>query len=67
MTSPRALVIRDGVRKRIPGREVVRGDAVVVLEGDREVLFGDAVRILSLAQKAGATQVAIAAERRATK
>jgi Ca2+-transporting ATPase len=35
MTSPRALVIRDGVRKRIPGREVVRGDAVVVLEGDR--------------------------------
>ena len=35
MTSPRALVIRDGVRRRIPGREVVRGDAVVVLEGDR--------------------------------
>ena len=35
MTSPRALVIRDGVRKRIPGREVVRGDFVVVLEGDR--------------------------------
>ena len=31
MTSPRALVIRDGVRRRIPGREVVRGDAVVVL------------------------------------
>ena len=35
MTSPRALVIRDGARKRIPGREVVRGDAVVLLEGDR--------------------------------
>ncbi len=35
MTSPRALVIRDGVRTRIPGREVVRGDAVVLLEGDR--------------------------------
>ena len=35
MTSPRALVIRDGVRRRIPGREVVRGDAVVLLEGDR--------------------------------
>jgi P-type Ca2+ transporter type 2C len=35
MTSPRALVIRDGVRKRIPGREVVRGDAMVLLEGDR--------------------------------
>jgi Ca2+-transporting ATPase len=35
MTSPRALVIRDGVRKRVPGREVVRGDAIVLLEGDR--------------------------------
>ncbi len=35
MTSPRALVVRDGQRKRIPGREVVRGDAIVILEGDR--------------------------------
>ena len=35
MTSPRALVIRDGERRRIPGREVVRGDVVVVTEGDR--------------------------------
>lgn len=44
-----------------------RPDIPVVLEGDRDVLFGDAVRILSLAQKAGATQVAIAAERRTAK
>lgn len=35
MTSPRALVIRDGRRSRIPGREVVRGDIVLVAEGDR--------------------------------
>jgi Ca2+-transporting ATPase len=35
LTSPRALVIRDGVRKRIAGREVVRGDLVVLSEGDR--------------------------------
>jgi biopolymer transport protein ExbD len=41
-----------------------RPDIPVVLEGDREVLFGDAVKILSIAQKAGATQIAIAAERR---
>ena len=33
--SPRALVIRDGRRQRIPGREVVRSDTIVVLEGDR--------------------------------
>ncbi|MGB9017673.1 MAG: cation-transporting P-type ATPase, partial [Pseudolabrys sp.] len=30
LTSPRALVIRDGVRRRIAGREVARGDLVVL-------------------------------------
>ena len=35
LTSPRALVIRDGARQRIPGREVVRGDLIVLAEGDR--------------------------------
>ncbi|EEW25405.1 cation-translocating P-type ATPase [Rhodobacter ferrooxidans] len=35
LTSPRALVIRDGTRQRIAGREVVRGDLLVLAEGDR--------------------------------
>ena len=35
LSSPRALVIRGGSRKRIPGREVVRGDLVMLAEGDR--------------------------------
>jgi Ca2+-transporting ATPase len=35
LTSPRALVVRDGERRRIAGREVVRGDLVVLSEGDR--------------------------------
>ena len=35
IASPRALVIRDHVRHRIAGREVVRGDMVVLSEGDR--------------------------------
>jgi len=35
LTSPRALVIRDGERKRIAGRDVVRGDLMVLSEGDR--------------------------------
>jgi P-type Ca2+ transporter type 2C len=35
LSSPRALVIRDGARRRIAGREVVRGDLVVLSEGDR--------------------------------
>lgn len=35
LTSPRALVIRDGIMCRIPGREVVPGDLIRVSEGDR--------------------------------
>ena len=35
LSSPRALVVRDGQEIRIPGREVVRGDLVLVAEGDR--------------------------------
>ena len=35
LSSPRALVIRDGVEKRIVGREVVRGDILCLNEGDR--------------------------------
>ena len=35
LTSPRALVVRNGRRQRIPGREVVRGDRVILSEGDR--------------------------------
>lgn len=45
LTSPRALVIRDGQRKRIAGREVVRGDFVVLAEGDR--VPADAVLVQS--------------------
>ena len=35
LSSPRALVIRNGGRDRIPGREVVRDDLVMLAEGDR--------------------------------
>lgn len=35
LSSPRALVVRDGVRVRIAGREVVRGDLLVLEQGDR--------------------------------
>lgn len=35
LSSPRASVIRDGAQKRIAGREVVRGDLVIIAEGDR--------------------------------
>jgi Ca2+-transporting ATPase len=35
LSSPRARVIRGGQQLRIPGREVARGDIVLVAEGDR--------------------------------
>ncbi|MEN9933114.1 MAG: hypothetical protein RIS17_1687, partial [Pseudomonadota bacterium] len=35
LAAPRALVIRDGQRQRIPGREVVVGDLLVLGEGER--------------------------------
>jgi Ca2+-transporting ATPase len=35
LSSPRALVIRNGIQKRIAGREVVPGDLLILSEGDR--------------------------------
>jgi Ca2+-transporting ATPase len=35
LSSPRAYVIRDGEKTRIPGREVVRDDIILLSEGDR--------------------------------
>ncbi len=37
-------------------------DVPVVLEGDQSVILGEAVKILSAAQRAGANQIAIAAQ-----
>jgi Ca2+-transporting ATPase len=35
LSSPRALVIRGSIHKRIAGREVVKGDIIILKEGDR--------------------------------
>jgi P-type Ca2+ transporter type 2C len=35
LSSPRALVVRGAKQMRIPGREVVRGDIIIIREGDR--------------------------------
>lgn len=50
LTSPRALVIREGERRRVAGRDVVRGDLLVLAEGDRvaadaRVLSGSDLRL----------------------
>ena len=46
LASPRALVVRDGQRVQIAGREVVCGDVIVLGEGDR--VAGDATLLESL-------------------
>jgi len=43
LSAPRALVIRDGAEARIAGRDVVRGDLLVLHEGDR--VAADAVLV----------------------
>jgi len=58
------LTAYEDLENVLRGLVSARPDIPVVLEGDREVLFGQAVKILSIAQRAGATQIAIAAERR---
>lgn len=35
LSSPRVIVIRDGKRKKVSGREIVPGDVVLLSEGDR--------------------------------
>lgn len=49
LSSPRALVIRDGTHRRIPGREVVREDIIVLAEGDRVPADGLLRRGINLA------------------
>jgi biopolymer transport protein ExbD len=37
-------------------------DKVVILRGDKDVLFGDTVKVMSMIKRAGASEIAIAAE-----
>jgi Ca2+-transporting ATPase len=48
LSSPRALVIRNGVKKRIPGRNVVEGDIIELQEGDRIPADAALLEILNL-------------------
>ena len=49
LSSPRALVVRDGHRVRIAGPDVVRGDVVILSEGDRVPADGVVVEAANLA------------------
>jgi P-type Ca2+ transporter type 2C len=49
LSSPRALVLRGGETLRIPGREVVRDDVLLLAEGDRVPADGDLLQAHELA------------------
>lgn len=48
LASPRAMVMRDGQKIRIAGREVVPGDVLVIHEGDRIAADGEIIECLHL-------------------
>ena len=48
LASPRVLVLRDGQETRIPGREVVPGDMMVLNEGDRVAADATIVEAMQL-------------------
>lgn len=48
LSSPRALVVRDGEPRRIAGREVVPGDLLLLAEGDRIAADGVLVKTANL-------------------
>ncbi len=49
LSSPRALVLREGVQLRIPGGEVVRDDVLLLAEGDRVAADGEVLQAHELA------------------
>jgi biopolymer transport protein ExbD len=51
------------LKEALAGKDAKR----VILRGDRDVLLGDTVRVMSMIKRAGASEIAIAAEAEAVK
>jgi Ca2+-transporting ATPase len=48
LSAPRAMVVRDGEKVRIPGRDVVPGDVILLSEGDRVPADGELIESVNL-------------------
>ena len=55
-------VSEDGFEPALKEALETSADKTVILRGDREVLLGDTVKVMSMIKRAGATEIAIAAE-----
>lgn len=56
------LVNEQGFEKALQDALSTSADKTVILRGDKEVLLGDTVKIMSMIKRAGASEIAIAAE-----
>lgn len=56
------LVSEQGLEKALQEALAHNPAKIVILRGDREVLLGDTVKVMSIIKQAGASEIAIAAE-----
>jgi biopolymer transport protein ExbD len=56
------IVKEENFEKTLQDALSIRADKTVILRGDKDVLLGDTVKIMSMIKRAGATEIAIAAE-----
>jgi len=56
------IVSEDALEKTLQEALSRSADKTVILRGDREVLLGDTVKVMSIIKRAGASEIAIAAE-----
>jgi biopolymer transport protein ExbD len=55
-------VSEDGLEKTLQEALSTSSDKTVILRGDKDVLLGDTVKVMSIIKRAGASEIAIAAE-----
>jgi biopolymer transport protein ExbD len=55
-------VSEDNFEKTLQGSLSTSADKTVILRGDKDVLLGDMVKVMSIIKRAGASEIAIAAE-----
>ena len=56
------LVREENLEKTLQDVLINRADKTVILRGDKDVLLGDTVKVMSMIKRAGASEIAIAAE-----
>jgi len=56
------IVKEENLEKVLQDALTTRADKTVILRGDKDVLLGDTVKVMSIIKRAGASEIAIAAE-----